>query len=192
MNPKVNFYFDKAKTWQEELRKLRTIALASGLSEELKWGVPCYTLNNANVVLIHAFKGYCAYLFHKGALLKDASGILIQQTRNVQAARQIRLTSVAEINGMEPVLKAYIAEAIAVEKAGMKVDFKPTSEFAIPEEFHNKLAENPDLSAAFDALTPGRQRGYLLYFSAAKQAKTRAARIEKSVQLILAGKGLED
>ena len=192
MNPKVNFYFDKAKTWQEELRKLRTIALASGLSEELKWGVPCYTLNNANVVLIHAFNGYCAYLFHKGALLKDASGILIQQTRNVQAARQILLTSVAEINGMEPVLNSYIAEAIAVEKAGLKVNFKPTSEFARPEEFHNKLAENPDLSAAFDALTPGRQRGYLLYFSAAKQAKTRAARIEKSAQLILAGKGLED
>lgn len=192
MNPKVNLYFDKAKKWQDEQRKLRTIALASGLNEDLKWQHPCYTLQNANVVLIHAFKDYCAYLFHKGALLKDASGILIQQTKNVQSARQIRFTGLQQIIDLEHTLHAYIREAIDVEKAGLKVDFKPTAEFDMPQEFQNKLADDPDLSAAFDALTPGRQRGYLLYFSAAKQAKTREARIEKSVPLILDGKGLDD
>lgn len=192
MNPKVDFYFDKAKKWQEEQRKLRTIALGCDLAEELKWGHPCYTLERANIVLIHAFKDYCAYLFHKGALLKDASGILIQQTKNVQSARQIRFSNLQEIIDLEPLLHAYIRNAIEVEKAGLKVDFKPTNEFDMPEEFHHKLAEHPDLSTAFDALTPGRQRGYLLYFSAAKQAKTREARIDKSVPLILAGKGLED
>ena len=191
-NPKVDFYFSKAKKWQEELEKLRTIILDCQLTEELKWGEPCYTFQKKNIVLIHGFKEYCALLFFKGALLKDANGILIQQTKNVQAARQIRFTNVREIVEMEPILKAYIHEAIEVEKAGLKVNLKKTSEFTIPEEFQNKLDELPALKTAFAALTPGRQRAYILYFSAAKQSKTRESRIEKCMQQILKGKGLND
>ena len=192
MNPKVDFFFNKAKQWQEEYEKLRTIVLDCGLTEEVKWGVPCYTFQNSNIVLIHGFKEYCALLFHKGALLKDPDGILIQQTENVQSARQIRFTSVQEIVEMEPIVKAYIFEAIEVEKAGLKVNFKKTTEFTMPEEFINKLEEVPGLQDAFDALTPGRQRGYILYFSAPKQSKTRESRIEKYMQQILDGKGLDD
>src|SRR5437762_6231915 len=157
MNPKVDFYFNKGK-WQKELEQLRTIVLDCGLTEELKWGVPCYTFEKRNIVLIHGFKEYCALLFFKGALLKDARGILIQQTENVQAARQIRFTNVREIVKMKPILKAYIHEAIEVEKAGLKVNLKKTTDFKIPEEFQNKLVEIPALKTAFDALTPGRQR----------------------------------
>jgi len=192
MNPKVDFYFSKAKNWQEELEKLRMIVLDCGLTEELKWGVPCYAFQERNIVLIHAFKEYCALLFFKGALLKDTSGILIQQTENVQAARQIRLTGVREIVKMKPILKAYIDEAIEVEKAGLKVNLKKTVEFTIPEEFQNKLNEIPALKTAFDALTPGRQRAYILYFSAPKQSKTRESRVEKCMQQILNGMGLND
>src|SRR5207248_11328948 len=178
-NPKVDIFFIKAKKWQKELAKLRMIILDCGLTEELKWGQPCYTFQKSNIVLIHGFKEYCALLFFKGALLKDANGILIQQTENVQAARQIRFTNVREIVEMEPILKAYIDEAIEVEKAGLKVNFKKTAEFKIPEELQNKLDKTPALKRAFAALTPGRQRGYMLYFSAPKQSKTREARIEK-------------
>lgn len=192
MNPKVDFYFTKAKQWQEELKKLRTIILDCQLTEELKWGAPCYTLQNSNIVLIHVFKEYCALLVFKGALLKDAKGILIQQTKNVQAARQIRFTSVREIVQMESILKAYICEAIEVEKAGLKVNLKKTTEFIIPEEFQTKLDEIPALKTAFYALTPGRQRAYILYFSAPKQSKTRVSRVEKYIQQILDGKGLDD
>jgi uncharacterized protein YdeI (YjbR/CyaY-like superfamily) len=192
MNPKVDFYFSKAKKWQEEITKLRTIVLDCGLTEELKWGVPCYTFENRNIVLIHVFKEYCALLFFKGALLQDANGILIQQTENVQAARQIRITHVREIGRMEPVLKAYIYEAIEVEKGGLKVAFKNGTEFKIPDEFQRKMDENHDLEVAFKALTPGRQRAYLLYFSAPKQSKTRESRIEKCVEQIRVGKGLND
>jgi uncharacterized protein YdeI (YjbR/CyaY-like superfamily) len=192
MNPKVDFYFSKEKKWQEELEKLRTIILDCQLTEELKWGVPCYTFQKSNIVLIHVFKEYCALLFVKGALLKDAKGILITQTENVQAARQIRFTNVREIVEMETILKAYIYEAIEVEKAGLKVNYKKATEFSIPDEFQNKLDENPALKTAFDALTPGRQRAYLLYFSAPKQSKTREARVEKYMQQILNGKGLND
>ena len=192
MNPEVDFYFSKAKKWQEEIKKLRTIILDCQLTEELKWGVPCYSFKKSNVVLIHVFKEYCALLFIKGALLKDASGILIQQTENVQAARQIRFTGVKEINEMEAILKAYIYEAIEVEKAGLKVDLKKTSEFTISEEFQNKLDKIPDLKTAFDALSPGRQRAYILYFSAPKQSKTRESRVEKCIPQILDGLGLND
>ena len=192
MNPKVEFYFSKAKKWQEEFEKLRMIILDCQLTEELKWGVPCYTFQKSNIVLIHGFKEYCALLFIKGALLNDANGILIQQTENVQAGRQIRFTNVREIVEMEPILKAYIYEAIEVEKAGLKVNFKKTTEFIIPEEFQNKLDEIPALKTAFDALTPGRQRAYILYFSAPKQSKTRESRVEKCMQQILNGKGLND
>jgi uncharacterized protein YdeI (YjbR/CyaY-like superfamily) len=191
MNPKVDFYFSKAK-WYKELGQLRTIVLDCGLTEELKWGCPCYTFQKRNIVLIHVFKEYCALLFFKGALLKDAHGILIQQTENVQGARQIRFTSVQEIVSMQPILKAYIYEAIEVEKAGLKVKLKKTSEYKIPEEFQKKLNKIPALKTAFAALTPGRQRAYLFYFSQAKQSKTREARIEKSMQDILDGKGLND
>ena len=191
-NPKVDFFFSKAKKWKEEFERLRAIVLDCGLSEELKWGKPCYTFQKSNIVLIHGFKDYCAPLFFKGALLKDAKGILVQQTENVQAARQVRFTNVREIVKMEPVLKAYIKEAIEVERAGLNVTYKKTSEFKVPEEFQNKLDEIPALKAAFDALTPGRQRGYLLYFSAAKQSKTRESRVEKWMQQILSGKGLDD
>lgn len=192
MNPKVDWFFNKAKKWQEEYDQLRIIVLACGLTEELKWGVPCYTFENSNVVLIHGFKEYCALLFFKGALLKDAKGILVQQTENVQAARQIRFTNIGEITNMEPTLKAYIKEAIKLEKEGVKVPLKKTSEFKMPEEFRQVLDSTPALKKAFYALTPGRQRGYLLYFSSAKQSKTRESRIEKYVPRILKGEGLDD
>jgi uncharacterized protein YdeI (YjbR/CyaY-like superfamily) len=195
MNPKVDGYFRKAKKWQEEFKALRTIILDSQppiLTEELKWGHPCYTFENANIVLMHGFKDYCALLFMKGALLKDPKRILIQQTENVQAARQIRFTNVQEILQIKSTLKAYIHEAIEVEKSGLKVPLKKTSEFAIPDEFKKKLTKLPTLKTAFNALTPGRQRAYLLYFSAAKQSKTRESRIEKYIQQILNGKGLDD
>lgn len=196
MNPAVDFYFTKVKKWQEELKALRPIILGCGLTEELKWGVPSYTFendkNSGNIVLIHAFKDYCAVLFFKGALLKDAKGILVQQTKNVQSARQIRFTSVQQISELTATLKTYIAEAIDVEKAGLKMPKKATTEFAMPEEFQAKLDASPALKAAFEALTPGRQRGYLLHFAAAKQAKTRTARVEKYMPQILNGKGLDD
>ena len=193
-NPKVDFYFNKASEgkWQKELEQLRTVVLGCGLNEELKWGVPCYNLHGSNIVLIHTFKEYCALLFFKGALLRDTKNILIQQTKNVQAARQIRFTHVREIVKMKMILKAYIHEAIEVEKAGLEVNFKKTKEYSIPEEFRKKLNKNNALKTAFGALTPGRQRGYLLYFSAPKQSKTRESRIEKSMQQILKGKGLND
>jgi uncharacterized protein YdeI (YjbR/CyaY-like superfamily) len=192
MNPNVDFYFSKATKWQDEIRKLRMIVLDCSLTEELKWGNPSYTFQDSNIVLIHTFKEYCALLFFKGALLNDASGILIQQTENVQAARQIRFTSVKEIVEMEPILKAYIYEAIEVEKAGLQVNFKKASEFTMAEEFKKKLDELPGLKTAFEALTPGRQRAYLLHFSQPKQSKTRESRVEKYVQQILDGKGLND
>lgn len=192
MNPKVDFYFNKAKQWQEELKKLRIIVLDCHLAEELKWGVPCYTFEKSNIVLIHAFKDYCAFLFFKGTLLKDPKGILIQQTENVQAARQIRFTSVKEITKLEKTLKAYIFEAVEIEEKGLKVPMKKTKEYTIPEEFQTKLDKNAALKKAFYALTPGRQRGYLLYFSSAKQSKTREGRIEKCIKQIIIGKGLDD
>ncbi len=192
MNPKVDWYFDKVQKWQVALAQLRILVLDCGLNEELKWGVPSYTFQKNNIVLIHIFKEYCALLFFKGVLLKDTDHILIQQTENVQAARQMRFTSLHEIIKMAPIIKAYIHEAIEVEKAGLKVPFKKVAEFQITEEFQNKLDAISDLKTAFYALTPGRQRGYLLYFSSAKQSKTRVARIEKNIPQILNGKGLED
>jgi uncharacterized protein YdeI (YjbR/CyaY-like superfamily) len=192
MNPKVDFYFRKAGKWQRELEQLRMIVLDCGLNEELKWGVPCYTFQKSNIVLIHIFKEYCALLFFKGALLRDQDGILVQQTENVQAARQIRFTSISEIVNMEATIKAYIHEAIAIEKSGLKVPLKKTKKFVMPEEFKNRLDRIPALKTAFEALTPGRQRGYLLYFAAPKLAKTRESRIEKWIPKILAGKGLND
>ena len=191
-NPKVDWYFVKAKQWQDEIKNLRTIALGCGLTEELKWGCPCYELDGNGIVLIHVFKEYCALLFFKGALFKDPEGILVQQTKNVQSARQIRFTSAQQIAEMESAVKAYIREAIKVEKAGLKVPMKKMAEFDMPEEFQSKMDENPELETAFHALTPGRQRGYLLHFSAAKQSKTRAARVDKCTRQILAGKGLDD
>jgi len=192
MNPKVDFYFDKEKKWQKEIEKLRKIILDCGLSEELKWGCPCYTWQGTNIVLIHVFKEYCALLFFKGALLKDTDGILIQQTENVQAARQVRFTSLKEVAKLERVLKAYIFQAIEVEKAGVKVKLKKTAEYQIPDEFKKKLDKSATLKKAFHALTPGRQRGYLLHFSSPKQSKTREQRVEKYIPLILKGKGLND
>ncbi|CRK84707.1 YdeI/OmpD-associated family protein [Neobacillus massiliamazoniensis] len=192
MNLKVDEFLSKSKKWKEEYEKLRNIVLDCKLTEEFKWMHPCYTFENKNIVLIHGFKEYCALLFHKGALLKDAHGILIQQTENVQAARQIRFTNVQEIVEMEPILKAYIYEAIEVEKAGLEVNFKKHTEYTIPEEFQNKLDEIPALKTAFEALTPGRQRAYILHFSAPKQSKTRESRVEKCMQQILNGKGLND
>ena len=209
MNPKVDFFFNKAKKWHEEFEKLRMLILDCGLIEELKWGQPCYsrptgsspsvparaggrTFQKRNIVLIHGFKEYCALLFFKGALLNDANGILIQQTKNVQAARQIRFTNVRQIVKMEPILKAYIFEAIEVEKAGLKVPLKKTTDFKIPEEFQNKLDKIPALKTAFYALTPGRQRAYIFYFSQPKQSKTRQSRVEKCMKQILKGKGLND
>lgn len=192
MNPDVDFYFSKATTWQKEIGKLRSIILDCGLTEELKWGCPCYTFQKTNIVLIHVFKEYCALLFFKGALLHDTNGILIQQTENVQSARQIRFTNVGEIVKLKSILKAYIFEAIEVEKAGLKVKLKKTSDYPVPEEFKNKLNKTPALKTAFNALTPGRQRSYLFYFSQAKQSKTRESRIEKCVQQILNGKGLNE
>jgi len=191
-NPKVDFYFDKAEKWQKELEQLRSIALECQLTEELKWGTPCYTLGDRNILLIHVFKEYCAFLFFKGALLKDTDGILIQQSENVQAARQIRFTSLEEIVDLKTILKTYIYQAIEVEKAGLKVELKKTTEFAVSEEFQNKLNEMPDLKKAFDGLTPGRQRAYLLHFSQPKQSKTRESRVEKNIPNILKGKGLND
>ena len=192
MNPQVDWYFSKNEKWEKEIIKLRKIALDCGLNEELKWGCPCYTFQQSNIVLIHVFKEYCAYLFFKGALLNDPGNILIQQTKNVQAARQIRFTSVAGITKIERVLKAYIYEAIEIEKAGLKVKLKKTSQFTMPEEFKKKLDKNAALKKAFESLTPGRQRGYLLYFSQAKQPSTRESRIEKYTKHILKGKGLQD
>ena len=192
MNPKVDFYFDKPRKWQDEVLKLRGIILDCGLNEELKWGKPCYTNGKHNVVLIHDFKEYCALLFFKGALLKDTDAILIQQTENVQAARQVRFTGVQEIVELETVLKKYVHEAVEVEKAGLQVPLKKTAEFQIPEEFQRKLDEDAELKTAFYELTPGRQRAYLLHFSAPKQSKTRESRIEKCSEQILNGKGLND
>ncbi|WP_063565001.1 YdeI family protein [Paenibacillus sp. O199] len=191
-NPKVDEYLNKAKKWKEESEKLREIVLSCGLTEDYKWMHPCYTLENKNIVIIHGFKEYCALLFHKGALLKDKQGILIQQTENVQAARQIRFTNLQQIVDMETILKEYILEAIEVEKAGLKVELKKNTEYDVPQEFQTKLDENPALKTAFEALTPGRQRAYLFYFSQPKQSKTRVSRVEKSTQQILDGKGLND
>jgi uncharacterized protein YdeI (YjbR/CyaY-like superfamily) len=192
MNPNVDFFFNKAGKWQKEVNKLRTIVLGCQLTEDLKWGCPCYTIEEGNIVLIHVFKEYCAVLFFKGALLKDPKGILIQQTKNVQAARQIRFTNLREIVERATDVKAYIHEAIEVEKAGLKVKLKKTSEFSMPDEFEGELNKLPALKTAFYALTPGRQRAYLLFFSTPKQSKTREARIEKCKRKILNGKGLTD
>ncbi len=192
MNPKVDFYFDKAKNWQEELETLRSILLDCGLTEELKWGVPCYMFQHSNIVLIHAFKQYCALLFFKGALLSDSHGILIQQTKNVRAGRQIRFKDVKEIHTLQPIIKSYVFEALEVEKAGLTVPLKKTTEYDIPKEFQKQLKKSKALKTAFEALTPGRQRGYYLYFSQPKQSSTREARIEKSKERILRGEGLND
>lgn len=192
MNPKVDWYFNKEQKWQEEIKKLRTIALDCDLIEELKWGCPCYTFQKSNIVLIHVFKEYCAFLFFKGALLKDTKDILIQQTENVQSARQVRFTNVQQITKLEKTLKTYIYEAVQVEESGLKVKLKKTADFKVPEEFQKKLDKSKALKTTFNSLTPGRQRGYLFYFSQAKQSKTREARIEKCLTKILDGKGLED
>jgi uncharacterized protein YdeI (YjbR/CyaY-like superfamily) len=191
-NPKVDWYFKKPRKWKEEIIILRDIILSSGLNEELKWGCPCYTLEEKNIVLIHVFKEYCAVLFFKGALLKDRENILIQQTENVQSARQMRFISTAEIAELKPVLTDYINEAVEIEKQGLKVELKKTVDYKIPEEFQNRLDAMPALKKAFYALTPGRQRGYLLYFSAAKQSKTREQRVEKYMKQIMDGKGMDD
>ncbi len=190
MNPKVDFFFGKTKEWHEEYETLRTILLDCELTEELKWGCPCYTFQKKNIVLIHGFKEYCALLFFKGVLLKDARRILIQQTKNVQSARQIRFTNVREIVKAAPILKAYVDEAIEVERAGLKVQLKKIADFKIPEEFQNKLNTVPALKTAFDALTPGRQRAYIFYFSQPKLSKTRESRVEKYMQQILKGEGI--
>ena len=192
MNPKVDAFIGREKKWQAEFMKLREILLTSPLEEDLKWGVPCYTLNGKNVVLMHGFKEYCALLFVKGALIKDEAGVLIQQTENVQAARQVRFTHLDEIEELEPVLKALVAQAIEIERAGLKVELKPTAAFSMVEEFGALLEKDPKVKPAFEALTPGRQRAYLLFFAAPKTAQTRLARIEKSVPNILMGKGLND
>ncbi|WP_264523890.1 YdeI/OmpD-associated family protein [Flavobacterium sp. N502536] len=192
MNPKVDFYFENAEKWQAELQELRKIALDCQLTEELKWGTACYTLHNSNIVLIHSFKEYCAFLFFKGALLKDTDQILVHQSENVQAARQIRFTSLEEIITQRSILKTYIYQAIEVERAGLKVKLKKTDEFKMAEEFQEKLDENKALETAFKALSPGRQRAYLLYFSAPKNSTTRASRVEKVIDQILEGKGLKD
>lgn len=192
MNQKVNFFFEKESKWQESLKALRAIALDCKLAEELKWGVPCYTFNKNNIVLIHAFKEYCAYLFFKGAIMKDPKQLLIQQTQNVQAARQIRFNDIDQILKSQKVLKTYILEAIAIEKSGEKVVLKKTTEFVMPDEFQKVLNSNKDIQVAFESLTPGRQRAYLLHFASPKQSKTREARIEKNIDNILNGKGLND
>jgi uncharacterized protein YdeI (YjbR/CyaY-like superfamily) len=191
-NPAVEWFFDKNTPWQEAYGLLREMVLGCGLTEELKWGCPCYTLEGRNILLIHGFKDYCALLFMKGVLLKDAENILVQQTENVQATRQIRFTSVQQIKEMRLVVAAYIQEAVEVEKAGLKVEMKSTEAFPMPDEFRAVLEDMPELKTAFEKLTPGRQRGYLLYFSAPKQSKTREARIDKYVPAILDGKGLND
>ena len=192
MNPNVDWYFSKNENWEKEITKLRTIILSCGLTEELKWGSPCYTHEGNNIVLIHVFKEYCAILFFKGALLSDANGILVQQTKNVQSARQLRFTNSKEITKLEKVIKAYVYEAIEVEKAGLKVKLKKVAEYSVPEEFQKRLDKSKTLKAAFEKLTPGRQRGYLLHFSSAKQSATRDARVEKYIPKIMAGKGIED
>jgi uncharacterized protein YdeI (YjbR/CyaY-like superfamily) len=192
MNPKVDFFFNKAGKWQDKVIKLRTIILGCGLTEELKWGCPCYTLGKKNVVLIHTFKEYCALLFFKGALLNDSHGVLIQQTENVQVPRQIRFTNLEEIIEQQVIIKDYVFEAIELEKAGVKIELKKTGDFHVPEEFQSKLDHIPALKTAFGALTPGRQRGYLFHFSQPKQSKTREARVEKYIPQILAGKGIDD
>jgi len=192
MNPKVDEFLAKSKFWQAELATMRKIILDTELSEELKWRQPCYTHENKNIIILGGFKEYCAIMFFQGALLKDPRGLLIQQTENVQAARQIRFTSVKEILEMDTIIKAYIQEAIEVEKAGLKVKYKKTADFTIPEEFQQKLNEHPALRTAFEALTPGRQRAYLHYFSQAKQSKTRESRVEKYIPQILDGLGLND
>jgi uncharacterized protein YdeI (YjbR/CyaY-like superfamily) len=192
MNPKVDWFFEKATQWQEEYVKLRAICLSCGLTEELKWGQPCYTLGKSNIVLIHGFKEYCALLFFKGALLNDPNGILIQQTENVQSPRQMRFTNAVEIAELATAIRKYIHEAIEVEKAGLKVELKKTEDFKVPEEFQYKLDHIPELKKAFEALTPGRQRGYLFHFSQPKLAKTRQERVEKYIPKILSGKGWDD
>lgn len=192
MNPLVTKLHGKEKRWRAEFAALRQLCLASGLNEELKWGQACYDFNGRNVALIHGFKGYCALLFMKGVLLKDPKGILIQQTRNVQAARQIRFTSLADIKTHKAAVTAYIREAIAVEKSGAKVKMKSTAQFDVPEEFQRRLAADPPLAEAFHALTPGRRKRYLLHFAGAKQSATRAARVEKHAPRILQGLGLDD
>lgn len=192
MSPNIDVFFNDAKKWSEEFKKLRMIVLECQLTEGFKWGKPCYSLENKNIVLIHGFKEYCALLFFKGSILKDPDNILIQQTENVQAGRQIRFTNLQEIVEFEPVIKKYIHEAIEVEKAGLEVKLKKTYEYSIPEEFQDKLDEIPALQTAFESLTPGRQRAYLLYFSAPKQSKTRTSRVEKYIGQILDGKGLND
>lgn len=192
MNSKVDWFFNKKTKWQDEYSELRMLVLDCGVTEELKWGCPCYTNNKSNIVLIHGFKEYCALLFMQGALLKDPKKILVQQTENVQSARQIRFTNIEEILKNKTTIKAYIKEAIKVDKAGLKVQLKKTTEYKIPIEFQNVLDDMSELKTAFTALTPGRQRGYLLYFSSAKQSKTRETRIEKYIEKILKGKGLDD
>jgi uncharacterized protein YdeI (YjbR/CyaY-like superfamily) len=192
MNPKFDEIIDRADKWQEEFHQLRTILLDFEMAEEIKWGWPCYTDQGSNIVLIHGFNDYCALLFFKGALLTDPKDVLVQQTENTQAARQLRFTEVDEIVEMEPIIKGYVTEAIEVERAGLEVEFRKTSEYEVPVEFQNKLDEIPALKAAFDGLTPGRQRGYLLYFSGAKQSKTRESRVERYIDHILDGKGLND
>lgn len=191
-NAKIDPFFNKAKQWNEEFKKLRDIVLDCELTEDFKWMHPCYTNDGKNIVLIHGFKEYCALLFHKGALLKDPHGLLVQQTENVQAARQLRFTGLEQIEERQLIIQSYIDEAIAVEKAGLQIEFKKNEAYEVPEELLNKFAEIPDLKTAFEGLTPGRQRGYLLYFSQAKQAKTRESRIEKYLPNILDGKGMDD
>ena len=192
MNPKVDAFLKRQDKWRPEFEKLRKILLDAGLTEDLKWGQPCYALDGKNVALIHGFKEYCAILFHKGALLKDPKGVLIQQTKNVQAARQIRFTSVQDVTKLAKTVKAYVREAIAIERAGLKVKFKKTADLELPEELESRLAANGKLKAAFASLTPGRQRGYILHFSQAKLSTTRAARVEKHIPRILKGLGLDD
>jgi uncharacterized protein YdeI (YjbR/CyaY-like superfamily) len=192
LNPKVDFFFDKPGKWQDAFERLRAIVLDCGLVEELKWGVPCYTFSGGNVVLIHGFKEYCALLFHKGVLLNDGEGILIQQTENVQSARQIRFADLKDIVALEYTIKHYIYEAIEVEKAGLKVPLKKTKEYPVAEEFQKKLNKSEELHKAFNSLTSGRQRAYLLYFSSAKLSKTRSDRVANNIDRILAGKGLND
>jgi uncharacterized protein YdeI (YjbR/CyaY-like superfamily) len=192
MNPKVDAFLKRQDKWRAEFEKLREILLASGLTEELKWGQPCYADDGKNVALIHGFKEYCAILFHKGALLQDPKGVLIQQTKNVQSARQIRFTSVQEVSKLETTVKAYLRDAIAIERAGLKVQLKTTDQIELPAEFESKLAANAKLQTAFAALTPGRQRAYIFHFSQAKLSTTRAARVEKQIPRILEGLGLED
>ncbi len=192
MNPKVNFFFEKESKWQDSYKLLRSIILDCGLSEALKWGVPCYTYKGSNVVLMHGFKNYCALLFNKGALLKDPYKLLIQQTKNTQSARHLRFTTIDEIHQQKSKIREYVFEAVEVEKAGLKIAFKKTEDFEMVEEFQSALAEDPSLKRAFENLTPGRQRGYLLHFSSAKQSKTKRSRIDKCIPQILKGKGLND